>query len=438
MPLLKRAIRILMKTPRPYQASAAQFASKRNLLLADECGLGKTLTAITAAQNAGAKTVLVVCPLRVRAQWIVEIADQAPRDRVQLHMYGVPFQHYKHKDGWFITHYEAARDDASLASRLWDFMIIDEAHRIKNRNAQWTRELKHIPSVRKMALTGTPMEKTPADLWSLLNWLYPGSYRSYWRFYEKYVDYVVEGWQRKYRVIRGPKNTRQLGKELSRTYLRRTKKEVEPDLPPRIEQKIYIPMYEPQDKVYSEIYESKDILLEYEGTEMFIPNALALFSKLHQVSVLPEAIGLNILSSKMTWLWDWLDDNPDPVIIFSKYRKVIEYVASEIGCPTIVGGVREVPKSFLDGTDRVVAGTISAMGEGLNLQKAEVAIFLDQEWSATMMTQAIDRIHRIGIDSPKLVYYLTSSRTDDHVLKSVKEKWSNSEMIHEAVRSNVL
>lgn len=432
-----------MKTPRKYQRKAAERASKRNILLTDECGLGKTITAITAAQLAGARKILVVCPLRVRPQWLLEVADQLPQSTLMTTLkYGIPVKLYAVgdalRDGWYFTYYEAARADASLSSYLWDFMIVDEAHRIKNRNAKWTMELKHIPSVRKIALTGTPMERTPADLWSILNWLYPGTYRSYWRFYEKYVDYSIEGWKKKYKVIKGPRNVDKLSRELSTVMIRRTKKEVEPELPERIEQYVKVPMNKKQQMVYNSLRKSKDIVFEHQDREIFIANALSLFTKLHQMSVMPQLLDWNHSSSKLDWLMEWLQDNPEPVVIFSRYRGVITEVYNRVECDVIVGGVKELPHRFLNGKVRVVAGTIAAMGEGLNLQRAEVAIFLDQAWSTTQMSQAIDRIHRIGIDSPRLIYYLHSSPTDTHVLQAIEKKWTDSEMIYEAVRNNVL
>lgn len=432
-----------MKTPREYQRSAALRASKRNLLLTDECGLGKTLTAITAAQYAGAKHILVVCPLRIRLQWYQEIAEQVPWNTIIQNLeYGIPIKHYATyqglPEGWYLTYYEAARDDPSLADFLWDFMIIDEAHRIKNRNAKWTRELKHIPAVRKMALTGTPMEKNPADLWSILNWISPGAYRSYWKFYEKYVDYEIRGWQKRYKYEIGPKNVDKLAREISPIVLRRTKKEVEPELPERIEQRVEVPMNKDQQDLYEIIRASEDIVLEHQDREVFIANALSHFTKLHQASVMPSLLEFSYGSSKIDWLMEWLTDHPEPVAIFSKYRKVVMKVADSVKCDVIMGQSEGTGEDFKAGKVRIVAGTIAAMGEGLNLQRAEVAIFLDQEWSATLMTQAIDRIHRIGIDSPRVIYYLHSSKADEHVLEAIEKKWTDSDMVHEAVKNRVL
>lgn len=428
-----------MKTPRDYQKKAALRAQRKNLLLADECGLGKTITAITAAQLARAQTILVVCPLRVKPQWLLEINEQTEGSLPITGLrYGIPFELYKEKSGWFVGHYEVVRDDPTLTSQLWDFMIIDEAHRIKNKDTKWTKELKHIPAVRKMALTGTPMERTPADLWSILNWLHPGAYKSYWRFYNKYVDYDLEGWKKKYKVIKGPKNVEKLSKELAPVMLRRTKKEVEPELPERIEQVVFVPMNKKQQDLYNSIRKSKDIVFEYEENEIFIANALSQLTKLHQVSVMPSLQGWDYTSSKFNWLMDWLEDNPEPVVIFSRYRGVVEKVFDAVECDVITAGVKELPHRFLNGEVRVVAGTIEAMGEGLNLQKAEVAIFMDQIHSATKMSQAIDRIHRIGIDSPRVIYYLHSSKVDSHVYEGFQNKWSDHDLVYEAVKNNVL
>jgi SNF2 family DNA or RNA helicase len=95
----------------------------------------------------------------------------------------------------------------------------------------------------------------------------------------------------------------------------------------------------------------------------------------------------------------------------------------------IVGGDRRIDR-FEAGTTRLLFGTIDAMGEGLNLQQARIAIFLDSHWSATKMTQAIDRIHRITADEAKVIYLLHSCREDKMVLDALDHKWTEEELVY--------
>lgn len=427
-----------MKIPRDYQSAAIQRAQRKNLLLADECGLGKTLVGVEASK--GADRTLIICPLRLRGQWVEEIIDQEPGARIIILEYGIPPQIYGHPEGWFITSYEAARDGAAdLADYLWDWIIVDEAHRIKNRKAKQTVAIKNIPAIHKLALTGTPMERTPGDLWSLLNWLHPDVYTSYWTFYNKYVDRIFVGPPgKKWPIERGLKNVQRLAKLLDPVMLRRTKEEVAAELPPKIFQRVAIKMNEKQRQLYDTFEKSDDIIVTTEeGSEHIVRNTLSLIVKLQQITSNPATLSPGIESSKIDWFMDWLDDNPDtPTTVFTKFRSTATMLHETLGsdrADLVTGGVQELPQGFLKGTKDLLVGTIAAMGEGLNLQRAEVAVFIDQEWSTTKMTQAYDRIHRMNITGPKLIYLLTAEDTvDELVVKALDRKWTQQELVYEA------
>ncbi len=421
-----------MKTPRNYQHVAIQRARRKNLLLADECGLGKTLVGIEASkpslQDGG--RILIICPLRLRSQWLDEIIDQDPGARIVTLEYGIPPQIYGHPEGWFITSYEAARDGAAdLSAYLWDWIIIDEAHRIKNRKAKQTTAIKHIPAIHKIGLTGTPMEKNPGDLWSILHWLHPDVYTSYWSFYNKYVERIFVGPPgRQWPIERGLKNVERLAKLLEPVMLRRTKEEVAPELPPKIIQRVKIQLNGAQREDYDVMERSKDILVNIRGEEIIVKNELSKIVKLQEITSKEGA--------KTGWFTDWLGDNPDtPVVAFTKFRATAYhlYKSLEPRADLVMGGVQELPHEFLNGTKDILVGTIAAMGEGLNLQRAEVAVFIDQEWSTTKMTQAYDRIHRMNITGPKLIYLLTAEDTvDELVVKALDRKWTQQELVYEA------
>lgn len=410
------------------------------MLLADSCGLGKTLSAVCATLRMRSPTspnwrVLVVCPLRIRDQWVEEIFDQDPFTPVTILESGLPLNFQAHQPvpvGWFIIHYEiVTRMLKELNRYVWDVVIADEAHRLKNRQTGWTRSIKRITAARKLALTGTPMERTPADLWSIGNWLYPKVFTSYWKFYYHYVDLIVDsvtGMEKP----KGIKNEEQLAALLARFVLRRTKEEVVPELPPRIVTKVPIQMDARQAALYTKVENAGDIVVEIEGRKdpLVIANTLTQIVRLQQISSLPALLGSPESSAKIEWVLDWLKDNPDiPVVIFSKFRGVISHLSGLLGEPhqIIVGGVQAQPPR--DG--RITLGTIAAMGEGLNLQWASVAIFVDEEWSTIKMTQAYDRIHRMGISEPKQIYLLYSKGTVDwDVLYALDHKWSDQELVY--------
>jgi SNF2 family DNA or RNA helicase len=353
--------------------------------------------------------------------------------------YGMPVDVYGRVEGLFVTHYEAIRNAdtlSSLAKRTWDMVIVDEAHRIKNRSAQQTKSIKMIQSHRKVALTGTPMEKSPSDLWSILNWLHPEAYRSYWEFFNTFVASKDTPFGRK---AIGVKNETRLAQRLANVMIRRTKKEVEKELPPRITQLVPIIMTDTQQEQYSAIDNADDIVVKVENESMLITSVLAQIVKLQQVTSCPRILNLRGAGAKIEWVIDWVKDNPSTqVVLFTKFRKTAELLHEELGnyrCDLLIGGVSEPPEEFLAGHKQCLVGTIDAMGEGLNLQIADVAIFVDMHWSTLKMTQAVDRIHRIGITAPKLIYYLVANNTvDELIVKALEHKWNDIELVMNAVR----
>jgi SNF2 family DNA or RNA helicase len=431
-----------MREPYPFQETAINVAKHRSLIIADACGLGKTLEAIHSvilSRRNKLWRALVVCPLRVVDQWIEEIKVDDEEATVNVLQYGLPlnFQSSVPPLGWYITHYEAARNLAEdLADYLWDYVICDEAHRLKNPDTQWTVAIKHIPAVRKLALTGTPMEKGPQDLWSILNWINPDIWSSKWKFIQKYHETQSNRWSNF--VIGPPKNEQRLAKELGRVMVKRTKQDVAPDLPPRIEQHVALEMEEEQARVYKEIKNSDDIWVDVDDVSLVIPNVLSLIVRLQQISSRPALLGFDARGSKLAWIEDWLSDNPnEPTIIFTKFRDMATHLTTALSDrkpALIVGGVRTVPDEWRSGKTNLLVGTIAAMGEGLNLQRASTAIFVEQDWSTIKMQQAYDRIHRIGIDEPKLLYFLENRGTvDELVREALDKKWSENELVYAAV-----
>lgn len=428
-----------MKTPRPYQSAAADVLAVHNVILADQCGLGKTFTAILSIVRKERHPLwrgLIVCPLRIMDQWVTEIEDADPEARITKIPYGIPFSVYFHTApyGWFVTYYEALRTNlhVELAHYTWDVIIADEAHRLKNRRTQQTLALKRIPAARKIALTGTPMEKNHNDLWSILNWIDPPVFSSYWKFHDRYTEFIMDKYTG-YRKDTGVKNGQQLAKLLKRFMIQRNKEDVAPELPPKVISRVPLSMTEKQREAYLKIKNADDIVVDIGAPDpLLIVNALAKITRLQQITSDPVMLGVEAESAKIEWVHDWLQDNPSAkAVIFTRFRHTAEVIQKRFGGVLIVGGVKTVPQHW-----DMVVGTIDAMGEGLNLQAADYAIFVDQHWSTIKMQQAIDRIHRMGITSTKFIYYLICKGTVDYTIaEAIENKWDEIRFIYEAMRS---
>jgi SNF2 family DNA or RNA helicase len=442
--------------PYNYQEEAIARCIKSDQLIADECGLGKTLIAIETVKRLRAtkspewqRPVLVLAPKSSGWQWTDMIFQQAGDEQLiyQLGQAGRGLPEYISDEDanktWIISHYEALLHVGSkIQETIWSVIIADEAHRIKNRKAQRAKWLKSLTGARKIALTGTPMEKSPADLWSILNWVDHENFRSYWAWWDEYVD-SRRNWAG-YIDILGAKNLEKLSRVVSPYMLRRTKEEVAPQLPPKIMQRIGVQMLEAQENFYRQIQKAKDIELELEDMTktklerdpLLIKNVLSKIIRLQQVSSDPRLLELDAKSGKLDWALDYILDNPDePIVVFTKFRETAIHLGALVMGDVLVGGTKTFAQSFLTGKTNVLVGTIAAMGESLNLQRAKTAIFIDQEWSTIRMVQAVDRIHRIDSKTPKNIIFLHSVGTvDDLVLTALDTKYTDAEIAYEYIR----
>lgn len=432
----------------PHQKSAVDLL-QRNCLLADDAGLGKTLVAIEAAKQSASGPILVVCPRSVKSWWeqVIREQDAGFVAVTQAAGRGVPYERLDKWQGrykkplWVVTHYEAVRLSVQDLQKVqWDWIIADEAHRVKNRKAKQTRALWQVKCNRRIAMTATPWGESPADLWAILRWLYPKKYTSYWRFFNQYVNSYQPRGQR-YHIISGPKNLEQLAKEIAPFYLRRTKDEVL-DLPPMVEHDIPVRMAPKQEALYWRLV--KDNYAQLRGQEIILENVLVRFVRLQQCSLDPglmvDSQEWSELPGKVEWLVEWLKDHPDePVVIVSRFRKFVEKWLEDLAPNAcIVGGmaqykVKAALETFEE-TGRLV-GSLDAICEGLNLQRAATMIVVDGTWSLTKSYQLAQRIHRIGQTKPVQVLHLVShgdkrAATVDILLrKRLQKKWTQARLV---------
>lgn len=432
-----------MKTLRAYQEIAFRRACERNLLIGDDRGLGKTVTAIEAAralmQQLNAPTLLIV-PKTLKTQWSDEIAEQEPNCIVIWLDADTPIstRFTNNKAFWVLAHYESlVRHHKTLAKTLWGAIIIDEAHRIKNRQAQRTVALKKLRAHRKIALTGTPYDRNPADIWSILNWLRPDVFKSYWTFFEAHVQY--DGTLDGPKTIRGVRDAERFTRVIAPHMIRRAKADVAPQLPPKIEQHIQVEMTPAQATLYARIKQLAETDLHLDtGDLLLVKNHLGRILRLQQAAVDPMLLGTNDQGAKIAWLLDYIEDNPnDTLLIFTRFRDTALRVANLLQIPAYVGGaLLEKPEQY----PKIVA-TIDAAKEGLNLGHIWNTIFLDCHWSSIAMAQAIDRTERdLAAIAPRVIMYLHAldrqgAPTIDALVRSALEaKWDTAELINAWLR----
>lgn len=442
----------------PFQKECvAKLEKVTSILIGDEMGLGKTHEAIALDllrrqqfPNRKLKT-LVVCPLAMISTW-TRAWFQWTHDLRILPINNKDRSHFVAEladDNYdvFICHWPVLRiieDD--LVNVMFFHIIADEAHALQNRKAKQTLSLKKIPTGYRSALTGTPAFDKPDDLWSILNWLYPKYWSSYWEYFNEHIIFSnFNG----YKTILGVNNPEKLQQEMEGFYVRRLKEEVLWDLPEKYYTEIEVDLHPQQRRAYDSM---KNNMLSWIGSHeqepVVAPIVIAQLTRLQQfacafASVLEikkqdgsieEKMILAEPSSKIDAVVEIIKNSGQQIVVFSQFAQVIKLLAARlerngITCGKFIGETPANERSriisdFQDGKIQVFAGTISAGGVGITLTASSTVIFTDRSWSAALNLQAEDRLHRIGQKSAVQVIDIIAKKTiDAKRIKIILQKW---------------
>lgn len=435
----------------PFQEEAVTKLEQRvSVLIGDDMGLGKTFEAIALDLRRRASfgdyklKTLVVCPLAMVSTWTKAWFECAPELRI-LAINNKDRSHFLDElqdDVYdvFIMHWPALRLMPELQEVKWFHIIADEAHALQNRKSKQTLALKAIPTGYRSALTGTPAFDKPDDLWSILNWLYPTYWSSYWAYYNKHVMFTQFNG---YKTIIGVNNAEELQNEMAGFYVRRRKEEVLKDLPDKYYTEIRVDLHPQQRRAYKSM---KDNMLawigQHEHEAVVAPVIIAQLTRLQQFACayaeFNEDKGKMFLSepsSKLDAVMEVIESTNQQVVVFSQFAQMVNLLAKRlekkgITCGKFIGDTpaderAKIITDFQEGKIQVFAGTISAGGVGITLTAASTVIFIDRSWSNALNLQAEDRLHRIGQKSSVQVVDIIANETiDSKRIKVIQQKWS--------------
>lgn len=434
----------LRKTLRPYQLHAvkwldALYENKMGAILADDMGLGKTLETIAflSLPKERKKPSLIIVPKSVLYNWKDEIERFVPSLKVSL-LDGSKEERLllikemkEEKEGVYVVSYDSLRNDSEHYEGIeFDAIVCDEAQTIKNAAALKSKAIKRLKGSFRLALTGTPIENSMADLWAIFDFLMPGYLRTLPIFK---TTYVMAGNQEEARRI--------LSKKIQPFLLRRTKDEVLKELPPKTVERISIPMDEESQAFYLATLQEarakqkqmraspheKGPSDRYASSFSMLP----ILTKLREICVDPIAFfdGFTTPSAKLSYAVGLVKDGVlggHKILVFSAFTKVLSHFSyllldEGIASYTIEGDVASKKRIALakkfneeDGT-KVMLVSLKAGGTGLNLQGADIVIHLDPWWNFAAEEQATDRAYRLGQKRPVTVYKL-------YCRKSIEEK----------------
>jgi len=438
----------------PFQRVAVNFLLRVNrALLCDEPGLGKTATAITAARLTKPNgRILVLCPNSLKYWWDAEIRRWHPEAHILVLRSG---RLYRDRDwaaykrlpsGYLIVNWEALRLLPQVLAQVWQWILADEAHRVKNRDTQVYHALNTVRTGRLVLITATPFANKPAELWTLLHMVAPHRYTSYWRFFEMYTDYSP--WD-PYRTIRGVKNADLLARELAPIMIRRTKTECLPQLPEKTYTTIRLELEPHQARAYLQM--AKEMYVELEsGDAIEAVNTLSLLTRLRQLVSTTATLDVTDYSAKLDAVMDLVQDAPDDrFVIFTQFRKTVEALVrrlTEAGISSLwlMGGlgadeVAQRVAAFQSGCGRVFVATTQTGGVGLTLTSAHTLVFIEKHYSPAVQEQAEDRIHRMGQKVAVQIISLLCNDTVDELVEEIlarKVEMVNA-VLHQALLRNL-
>ena len=414
-------------------------------ILADDMGLGKTVQILSVIlsyieESNDSKTSIVVSPSSLTLNWLNEAKKFAPNLKVQV-IRGTSAERKRlieniDKYDLIITSYDLLKRDIQYYKEYsFRYAIADEAQYLKNSTTQNAKAIKQIKSMSRFALTGTPIENSLAELWSIFDFIMPGYLFNYKDFKTKYETPIVKD--------EDEKSLKKLKMLIEPFILRRTKKEVLTELPEKTVTVLNNEMDEEQEKLYlTYLAQAKEELadeIENNGFEKSQIKILALLTRLRQICCHPKLFIENYKghSSKLDQCMEIVEDATEAghkILIFSTYTSMFDLLEKELGARNInyfklTGStkvderIKMVDEFNETNNAKVFLISLKAGGTGLNLTGADMVIHYDPWWNLSAENQATDRAYRIGQKNNVQVYKLiTKNSIEEKIYELQKRK----------------
>ncbi|MFT4571604.1 MAG: superfamily II DNA or RNA helicase [Hyphomicrobiaceae bacterium] len=416
---------------RNYQAAGVAWLTRLRdaglgAVLADDMGLGKTVQALCVLRG----RTLVVCPRSVIHNWRNEV--QRFRPSLDIGLYHGPGRTLG-EEAITLTTYATLRNDIEILADLeWDCVVLDEAQAIKNPDSQVARAAYRLEAKFRISLSGTPIENRPSELWSQIHFTNRGLLGGRSHFVERYEKPMFAG---------DEDAATRLRERVAPFLLRRLKRDVARELPPRTDAVMICELDDRERALYESVRAAAraDVVRRLDAGSAGGRNVMAALEALLRMrqaachsGLLPgqEAEG----SSKVEALCEALDDvvaDGHKALVFSQWTGLLDRVepaltARGITFTRLDGSTRDresVVASFQDDAGPpVLLISLKAGGTGLNLTAADHVFLLDPWWNPAVEDQAADRAHRIGQERPVMVYRLVAKDTVEERVLDLQDR----------------
>ena len=397
------------------------FEHKLGACLADDMGLGKTLQTITFLQSIYNKInkVLIVCPISIILNWEKEFKKFSDMD---VFIYHGEDRTIPQDTRILITSYGIMKKEAEniFSDQFFDILILDEVQKIKNINSQGAQAARKIKSGYCICLTGTPLENDLSEFYNILDLSVPGIWGD-----QPFLRRAAS------------KNLRLFARQTARPFiLRRTKQQVLTELPPKMENDIYLAFEKGERENYlTSLFKIRQKLQSIEPKKRY-GEVLRGLLELRQKCLWQKDESLDIHSSKIKFLVETLEpiiQEGHQALVFSQFTTYLDIIQKTLqekswkmaridGSQNIKQRQKEVDR-FQNGTCPLLLISLKAGGIGLNLTAASYVFIMDPWWNPAVETQAVDRAHRIGQKNALTVYRpIIEESIEEKVLKLQKTK----------------
>ena len=412
------------RPPLAHQKEAIQkLVENKKYILADDMGLGKTTSTIIAALESGAKKVLIICPATLKINWKREIENYSDRT-----IYIAEGKHFSTEHDFVIINYDILKnfhdskkkDDSQILAANFDLVVVDEAHYIKNAQAQRTKLINDIVKRvdRLWLLTGTPMTSRPIDYYNLLSLVDSPVAKNWMAYVIRYCSgYQFKVGARKVWNVMGSSNLEELRERTSNTITRRLKEDVL-DLPDKIITPVYLRL---KSKDYEELM--GEYYNWYEKNPDESKSLTVQFTKLTKV----RQVVANEKISQTIELAENILEQGKKVIIFCNFTDSLNQIVEHFGKSAVKvdGSMTKQDRQYSvdqfqeNEKIKVFVGNIKAAGVGLTLTAAEAVIMNDLSFLPSDHSQAEDRAYRFGQKNNVLVYYPIFENTIEGVIYDI-------------------
>jgi SWI/SNF-related matrix-associated actin-dependent regulator of chromatin subfamily A-like protein 1 len=425
---------------RPYQRVDINFInSRQNVGVFNEQRTGKTPTILLAVKERLGKNI-IVCPSGLKLNWEREYKKWLGKDDLMV-VSGTPaqrdkiyFNFHTYKNATIVISYETLRVDLQKVLRkgvVFDILIIDEAHRLRNYQTKQSKVLlelsKHCKNV--YALTGTPAVNHASDVFGILKLMKPTKYTSFWAFADRYFGSYETAYGRELAALRKDRKD-EFQSVLNLVSTQRKRRDIMKWLPKINEKTIKLELTATQKKMINEIVELQRINGEV------IPNAVAQLMRLRQSTLDPMLLSVKDNSPKEDFIYEYLEDNSnEKVIIFSMFTSFLNKVKEKLGDKAVMltGEQSQLQKqmavdSIQKGTKNVLLANIIAGGVGWTLDGADTIIFTDLSYNPIDNAQAKDRFvptdPNVVYGGKEIIYLQMDKSIDENIVDLLEKKIS--------------